>query len=127
MTIAQHLEYMLLHLVGKNGFVTEYKFHPDRRWRFDFAIPELKLAFEAEGGVWTRGRHTRPTGYIKDCEKYNAAMDLGWKVYRFAEVPKIDYIEGVITKEMQYLLSKEVFKVQSAEQIMPYLTKNRQK
>jgi len=61
----------------------EYRFHDKRRWRFDFAWPEQKLAVEIEGGVWTNGRHTRGAGFIADSEKYNTAALLGWKVLRF--------------------------------------------
>lgn len=62
--------------------VKEYKFHPERRWRFDFAIPEHKIALEVEGGVWTQGRHTRPQGFLGDIEKYNTATLMGWRVFR---------------------------------------------
>lgn len=62
----------------------EYKFHPVRRWRFDLAHPETKTAIEIEGGIWTKGRHTRPIGYIKDMEKYNAAIELGWVILRYS-------------------------------------------
>ena len=61
----------------------ELRFHPTRRWRFDLAIPDLKIAIEVEGGVWTQGRHTRGSGYIGDLEKYNEAAILGWLVLRF--------------------------------------------
>ena len=61
----------------------EYRFHPVRRWRFDFAWPEFKVALEAEGGTYGKGRHVRPTGFEKDCEKYNEATLMGWRVYRF--------------------------------------------
>lgn len=61
----------------------EYKFHPDRKWRFDIAIPEHMIAIELEGGVWTRGRHTRGQGYINDCTKYNTATSMGWRVLRY--------------------------------------------
>ncbi len=62
--------------------VKEYKFHPTRRWRFDYAVPEHKVALEVEGGVWTQGRHTRPKGFIGDIEKYNTATVMGWRVLR---------------------------------------------
>lgn len=59
---------------------TEYRFHPKRRWRFDYAWPDQKIAVEVHGGIHTRGRHTRGTGFEKDREKMNAAQLLGWKV-----------------------------------------------
>ena len=62
--------------------VAEHRFHPKRRWRFDLAWPEHMLAVEVEGGVWTSGRHSRGTGYIADCEKYNEATLAGWRVLR---------------------------------------------
>ncbi len=60
----------------------EHRFHPTRKWRFDFAWPEQRVALEMEGGVWTKGRHTRPKGFLKDMQKYNAAAVLGWRVVR---------------------------------------------
>jgi hypothetical protein len=60
----------------------EFQFHPERKWRFDMAWPERKIALEVEGGVFSKGRHTRPSGFIGDCEKYNEAALLGWRVFR---------------------------------------------
>jgi very-short-patch-repair endonuclease len=60
----------------------EHRFHPERRWRFDFAWPESKIALECEGGTWSGGRHVRGQGYRNDVEKYNAATALGWRVFR---------------------------------------------
>lgn len=62
--------------------IDEYRFC-ERRWRFDHAIPEHKIAIEVEGGIWTGGRHTRGAGYIKDMEKYNRATVEGWRVLRY--------------------------------------------
>lgn len=61
----------------------EHRWHPVRRWRFDFAWPLHRLAVEVEGAVWVRGRHTRGSGYIADAEKYNAATICGWRVLRY--------------------------------------------
>ena len=63
--------------------VREYRFHPVRKWRFDYAVPALKIAVECDGGVWGYGRHNRPQGYIKDMEKFNAAAEAGWVVLKF--------------------------------------------
>ena len=63
-------------------FHREYRFHPTRKWRFDFALENL-IAVEVEGGIWTQGRHTRGSGFLKDCEKYGEAAILGWRVFRF--------------------------------------------
>ena len=55
-----------------------------RRWRFDRAYPQVKVAVELEGGIWMgkQGRHTNPKGFESDAEKYNAAALMGWKVFR---------------------------------------------
>jgi hypothetical protein len=64
--------------------VREYRFHPVRKWRFDHAwpAPDHKIALEIEGGVWTRGRHTRGAGYLGDMAKYREAAIAGWCVLR---------------------------------------------
>lgn len=63
--------------------IREHRFALPRNWRFDFAWPDEKIAVEIEGGIWTKGRHTRGKGFLNDLEKYNAATLEGWKVYRF--------------------------------------------
>lgn len=61
----------------------EYRFSPPRRWRFDFAWLDQKLAVEIEGGIFSHGRHTRGKGFQADCEKYNTAVEQGWTVLRY--------------------------------------------
>lgn len=63
--------------------VKEHIFHWTRKWRFDYAIPDLKVAIEIDGAVWDYGRHNRPQGYINDMEKLNTAASMGWLVLRF--------------------------------------------
>lgn len=62
--------------------VAEHRFHPERRWRFDSAWLEWKVAMEIDGGVWTGGRHTRGRGFTSDMEKLNEAAIEGWLVVR---------------------------------------------
>lgn len=64
--------------------VKELRFYPERRWRFDYAFPALKVAIEIDGAVWTQGRHNRPAGYLADMEKLNTAASMGWLVLRFS-------------------------------------------
>lgn len=61
----------------------EYKFHPTRKWRFDYAVRTKMIAFEYEGIFSKKSRHTSLKGFSGDCEKYNEAQLLGWKVFRF--------------------------------------------
>ena len=67
----------------------EYRFHPVRKWRFDFADVKNKIAVEIDGGVWKRGRHNHPLGFIKDQDKLNSATALGWRVFRYSTQEQI--------------------------------------
>lgn len=62
--------------------VAEYRFHPTRHWRFDFAWPARGVAVEVDGGQWKAGggRHNTDA----DREKLNTAAALGWRVLRFS-------------------------------------------
>ena len=82
----------------------QYKFHPKRRWRLDFAWPRgweyppwietengprgklvlrSPVAVELHGGTWSGGRHVRGEGFRKDREKMNAATSTDWRVFEF--------------------------------------------
>jgi len=72
--------------------VTEYKFHKDRRWRLDYAWPDVKLAVEIEGGVYNYGGHNSISGFKKDIDKYNALTEDGWHLLRYLP-KKINYTQ----------------------------------
>ena len=69
---------------GLRTWVREFRFHPTRQWRFDFANTELKLAVEVDGVVYggRKGGHQTPSGIERDREKDAEAMILGWRVLR---------------------------------------------
>lgn len=64
-----------------------------RKWRFDFAWPDLKIGVEVDGIVvrsmtidgkrrtQVSGRHAHVTGMREDMHKRNTAMMLGWAVF----------------------------------------------
>ena len=62
----------------------EFRFHPARKWRADFAHEPSRTLIEIEGGAWG-GRHTHGTGFLADAEKYFEAYLLGWKVVRLTK------------------------------------------
>lgn len=62
--------------------VAEHRFHPVRKWRFDWAWPDRHIAVEVNGGAFASagGRHTRGAGFRSDAEKLAEAAILGWRV-----------------------------------------------
>jgi len=91
--------------IGGQPLLEEHKFHAKRKWRFDFAHIEAKVAIEIEGGIWGQSRHTKAVGYIKDCEKYNAATFDGWYVIRlpnfWIKEPILEQIKTLIAAQCQ--------------------------
>lgn len=94
---------LLIHYSDGTQPEREYRFHlpedgeKQRRWRFDIAYPDAKIAFEVDGGTWSGGRHVNPIGYEKDCEKFNMAVAQGWRVFRLT--PKMiteEYIQTLV-------------------------------
>lgn len=81
---------------------TEYRFHPVRKWRWDYAWPTHKLAVEQQGGIWTHGKHGRGSGIAKDMEKISHAAALGWRVIlvtpsQLAKPETLDLIREALT------------------------------
>jgi len=93
--------------MGLPAATKEHRFHPTRKWRFDRAWLDKKVAVEIEGGIWTRGRHVRPQGFLDDCEKYNAATLLGWQVFRFPTDMVTSGVAASITYEALSVVENE--------------------
>lgn len=109
------------------------RFHAKRLWRFDYRWPAYMLAVELEGGVISvpvtcnhcrkpvtrldkrtktrrrvyavMGGHTTTEGYRADCEKYRAAVVLGWRVLRYTTIDVEDHGKAMI-REIANLLRK---------------------
>ncbi len=75
----------------------EHQFMPGRKWRFDYAWPEHRVAVEMEGGIWMRGggAHSRPANIERDMEKYNAATLRDWRVLRYSPRRMLDAIPEI--------------------------------
>jgi very-short-patch-repair endonuclease len=81
--LADSLMWQIQSVIGPVNWKREYRFHPRRLWRIDIANLTLKLAVECEGaGPGGLGRHQRPAGFEKDCEKYAELAIAGWRLIR---------------------------------------------
>ena len=76
LTLQTHLEEL--------GVLTlfEYKFLPDRKYCFDLADLTTRIAYEADGGMWTGG-HMRGKKLEDQYEKDRLAQVNGWRIFRF--------------------------------------------
>jgi len=83
-------------------YATEMRFHPTRKWRWDFVLSGYyKIAIEIMGSTWASGRHTRGRGYQSDCDKANEGTRLSWKILRFTTE---DILRGRAKKFLQEFL-----------------------
>ena len=76
----------------------EFKFHPKRRWRFDFAFPLEKIAIEVQGGIFMKkSGHNSGIGILQDYEKYNNAVISGWRVLQInsPDLNKVETMEMI--------------------------------
>lgn len=109
-TARERLENKLAEALTAAGIVfkRKVKFDVSRNWEADFRIFDRfgigNWLVEVEGGQYTRGRHQRPRGYQADCEKYNAAALLGYRVLRFTTEHierRMDYVIETIRKAIR--------------------------
>jgi hypothetical protein len=77
--------------MNKIEFKSEFFFVPGRKFKADIFIPSINCLIEYEGLVFgknqegTTGKsgHTTAAGYSSNCEKYNMATLLGFKLLRY--------------------------------------------
>jgi len=82
------LKLALVTIFGEELIQLEYKFHPVRRWRFDYAVPSIKLGLEYNGHAgfvdkFGQSGHSSIKGLTNDAEKINSAIGYGWRVLQF--------------------------------------------
>ncbi len=90
-------------LAGGQPLERQDRFHPERRWRADFAQVEARVLIEVEGGIWVNGRHNRAAGFNADLEKYLQVGLLCWRVFRLG--PEQITIENLARLECQWRLA----------------------
>ena len=73
------------------NYESEFIFSNERKFRFDWAVPQLCIAIEYEGIFSEKSGHTTLSGYKKDVEKYNLATKLGWKILRYTADNYLDF------------------------------------
>jgi len=77
--------------LGIERYAPEWRFHTVRRWRWDWAIwhKGRKLAVEINGGLFIKGKsghggaHSLPTNILRDMEKKNSGVIMGWDILEF--------------------------------------------
>jgi len=85
------LDLLLTYFCKENGWtlVKEFRFDPNRRWRSDFYIEANghKVLIEYEGLVASgKGGHQTMKAYTNNCDKYNRASLLGFKLLRYTAI-----------------------------------------
>jgi len=85
----------------------EFFFSTQRLYRFDYAIPEYKIAIEQEGGIHLKGNsgHSSGTGIQRDMDKNNLAISQGWVIIRrtpdqMCTIETIELIKSVIKQRV---------------------------
>ena len=85
----------LRHVNLAHLFVTEYRFHPERRWRLDLYSAAHRLGVELHGGLEIYGKRSHigagnKGGFALNREKMNAAVELGIRVLEYTPAALAD-------------------------------------
>lgn len=96
--------------------VRQKKIIPRRRFAFDFAEEESKVAIEIQGGIWITSGHTSGTGVTSDCEKSILAAREGWIV--------LPLVDSMISDEYLEIINKIIENRKREKYQMSYLEEN---
>ena len=94
------LEDMLALELRANGinFIREYQFHPKRKYRADFAMPEHRIIVECQGAIYVpQTGHTSGKGIQRDYHKSNCAQLMG---YTYLQYSRRDIEDGTAIREI---------------------------
>ncbi len=93
------------------GWMPEYKFMSERKFKFDYGHLKLKIAIEIEGGIYTGTGHAKIGKYLSDMEKYNLAALRGWIILRYAYGQegniKSDVLKAIEKRKKEGIVIKE--------------------
>jgi hypothetical protein len=70
-------------------FRQEFQFHPERKWRADYALlgewqgKKVAILVEYDGTGFAKTGHTQTAGFTKDARKRNAALILGYVPFHY--------------------------------------------
>lgn len=98
---AEHLGLLLKTELSGFTLVPEYRFHPERRYRIDYAFPEQKVAIEFDG---YRSHGISLSGFRDGLRRQNLLVLLGWRVLRYSILDLRD--PDRIVREVRELLSR---------------------
>lgn len=77
-------------------FEKELRFCSNRKFRFDFALPDYKIAIEYDGLNSHKSGHTTLVGFTKDTEKRKLAIELGWDVLNYTVLNYQNVLQDII-------------------------------
>lgn len=83
--------------------VAEYCHIPKRKFRLDFAYPDIKMGLEIDGGIYNRKAHGSITGILRDIEKSNLGLVEGWSVLR---IPNDKILDSKYLKMIEKLYKR---------------------
>ena len=91
---------------NKLKLISEFPFarHLKRKFRFDFLHEESRVAIEIQGGVYSRGAHVRPNGFVKDRQKGLLASEL---MYQTVELTSDMITEPYLNRIIDMCLSRQ--------------------